>query len=312
MAKTDIPFKQLFQRRPTDWVRYVEPKAQEDWIRQYQTNFAPKKESRLDNVFEVEAPQETYFVNFEPMGYFDVALPARMLRYRSDIWESTLCQGKGTPPIRQVVIFLYKHCDNKNHQLSDRWRESITLDYNYKVIRVWQEFRKTVIDNELVGLYPLLPLMKGDKEREEPRQVLKESIAVVSKVKDESLKLDLLAALAIMAGGKYEGKLIHSLIRREMIMESPIYQEWVKEERAEAEARGEARGIDKGKAEKAQDAICKILNKRLGVESLPLQHKVRVITSESALDWILDQVIDVTTKEAAQDIINTAILESIQ
>lgn len=306
MAKTDIPFKQLFQRRPTDWVRYIEPEAQEDWIRQYQTNFAPKKESLLDNVFEVEAPQGTYFVNFEPMGYYDVALPARMLRYRSDIWESTLYEGKGTPPVRQVVIFLYRHCDNNNHHLSDHWGEEATLKYNYKVIRVWQESRKTVIDNELIGIYPLLPLMKGDQEKEEPRQVLEESIAVVSKVKDKSLKLDLLAALAIMAGGKYKGELICSLIRREMIMESPIYQEWVKEERAEAEARG----IGIGKAKKAQDAICKILNKRLGVESFPLQQKVRNITSESALDWILDQVIDVATKEAAQDIINTAILES--
>lgn len=210
-------------------------------------------------------------MNFEPMGYYDVALPARMLRYRSDIWEST-------------------------------------LEYNYKVIRVWQESRKTVIDNELIGLYPLLPLMKGDQEKEEPRQVLEESIAVVSKVRDESLQMDLLAALAIMAGGKYKGELIHSLIRRETIMESPIYQEWVKEERAEAEARGEARGVGKGKS----DAICKFLQKKFGAESLSLQQKVRNITSASALDWILDQVIDVTTKEAAQDIINTAILELVQ
>jgi hypothetical protein len=55
----------------------------------------------------------------------------------------------------------------------------------------------------------------------------------------------LLAAMAIMAGGRYAPELIRTMIRREMVMESPIYKEWVKEERAEAEVRG----IGKGKAE---------------------------------------------------------------
>lgn len=89
-------------------------------------------------------------------------------------------------------------------------------------------------------------------------------------------------------------------------MQSPIYREWVKEERAEAEARG----IDKGKAEKAQDAICKILNKRIGLDSLGLQQQVRTITSEPILDWIFDEIVDITSKEAAKSVIETAIKQS--
>jgi predicted transposase YdaD len=150
--------------------------------------------------------------------------------------------------------------------------------------------------------------MKGDREKEEPKQVLSESIATIQKVEDVSLQQDLLAAMAIMAGGRYAPELIRTMIRREMVMESPIYQEWVKEERTEAEARGEARGIGKGKA----DAICKILNKRLGLDSLKLQQQVRTITSEPVLDWIFDEIVDITSKEAAKNIIETAIKQSRQ
>ena len=308
MPRIDIPIKRLFQRRPADWVRYVQPECQEDWIRQYKTEYTPKKESRLDNVFEVEDPNGPYLVNFEPMGYYDVALPARMLRYRSDIWEATLYEGKGTPAIRQVVVFFYRENDNKVHRLHDCWGEAATLDYTYRVIRIWEEPRQPVIEKELIGLYPLLPLMKGNRKKEEPGQVLSESIAAIQKVEDVSLQQDLLVAMAIMTGGRYAPELIRTMIRREMVMESPIYQEWVKEERTEAEARG----IGKGKAEKAQDAICKILNKRLGLDSLKLQQQVRTITSEPVLDWIFDEIVDITSKEAAKNIIETAIKQSQQ
>jgi len=200
-----------------------------------------------------------------------------------------------------VVVFFYRKNDNKVHRLNDRWGEAATLDYTYRVIRIWEEPRQPVIEKELIGLYPLLPLMKGNGKKEEPKQVLSESIATIQKVEDVSLQQDLLAAMAIMAGGRYAPELIRTMIRREMVMESPIYQEWVKEERTEAEVRGEVRGIGKGKAEKAQDAICKILNKRLGLDSLKLQQKVRTITSEPVLDWIFDEIVDITSKEAAKN-----------
>lgn len=64
-------------------------------------------------------------------------------------------------------------------------------------------------------------------------------------------------------------------------MEPPIYQEWVKQERAE----GRAEGRIEGKTEKAQDAICKILYRKVGIGSLELQQMVKTIASEPLLDW---------------------------
>jgi len=116
MPRIDIPIKRLFQRRPADWARYVQPGCREEWVNTFKTNYTPKKESRLDSVLEINDPSGPYLLNCEPMGYRDKALPARMLRYRSDIWEATLIDGKGTPPIRQVVMFFYMDDDNSLHQ----------------------------------------------------------------------------------------------------------------------------------------------------------------------------------------------------
>ena len=152
MPKIDLPIKRLLQQRPADWVKYILPDCQEEWIKPYYTEFVPKQESRLDKVIEVDDPRGTYLINFEPMGYYDIKLPARMLRYRGDIWEYTLSKGKGTPPIKQIVIFFYSEHDSKNHLLTDYWGKATMLRYTYRVIQVWEESRQQVIDKQLVGL----------------------------------------------------------------------------------------------------------------------------------------------------------------
>lgn len=198
MPRIDIPIKRLFQRRPADWARYVQPGCKEEWVKPYKTEYTPKKESRLDNVLEIDDPSGPYLLHFEPMGYRDEALPARVLRYRSDIWEVTLAGSRGTPSIHQVVMFFYKEDDNGLHRLSDRW-DSGGLEYSYTVIRVWEERRQPVITAKLVGLYSLLLLMKGEDAKESPKQALKKCIDAVQEIEDELLRRGLLATMAILA-----------------------------------------------------------------------------------------------------------------
>jgi len=149
------------------------------------------------------------------------------------------------------------------------------LEYACTVIRVWEERRQPIIAAGLVGLYPLLPLMKGEIKDETPEQALKESISVVQEIQDEALQLDLLAAMAILAGGKYSSDMVLSMIRGEMVMESPIFQEWVKDAETSARIAGIAEGEAKGKAEMTQEAICKYLEVRFDTASLVLQQRVR-------------------------------------
>ncbi|MDA8334580.1 MAG: hypothetical protein M0Z41_06245 [Peptococcaceae bacterium] len=281
MPRIDTPVKRLFHLRPADWARYMDPDCREEWVGFFQTDFTPRKESRLDNVLEIADPAGPYLLNLEPMGYRDVTLPARMLRYRSDVWEATLTKDKGTPAIRQVVIFFYEDDDNGLHRLRDRWDGGI-LDYAYTVLRVWEQYRQDVVEARLVGLYPLLPLMKGGKADETPREAMEESIRAVQEVEDEAVRKDLLAVMAILVGGRYSPELVRSMIRREMIMESAVFQEWVKDIVEEKTAEAEAKG--------RQEAICKFLNTRFGDISRDLQGRVKRIGNVETLDAILDRI----------------------
>ncbi|MQL53268.1 hypothetical protein GFC01_13580 [Desulfofundulus thermobenzoicus] len=65
MPKIDIPVKRLVQRRPGDWVKYLNPVCAEDRISPFKSEYIPRAESRLDNVFEVEDPGGCYPVNLE-------------------------------------------------------------------------------------------------------------------------------------------------------------------------------------------------------------------------------------------------------
>jgi hypothetical protein len=101
--------------------------------------------------------------------------------------------------------------------------------------------------------------------------------------------------MAIMAGGRYAPELIRTMIRREMVMESPIFQEWVKD--------AETRARIAGKAEMAQDSICKYLEVRFDTASLGLQQRVRSITDLDELNRIMNSIYTAGTIDDAQAII---------
>ncbi len=135
--------------------------------------------------------------------------------------------------------------------------------------------------------------MKG-KEGEEAERVLQESITVVSKIKNEALRQDLLAVMGILAGGKYAAEVVYSMIRREMVMQSPVYQEWAKEERIE------------GRIEEAREAICKFMVRRFGADPDEITQKIGQISSLEILDKLMEELFAANTKEEAQNIVGNS------
>lgn len=113
MANIDIPIKRLMQSRIQDWVKFLVPDCSEEWINEMDTAKVPaKKESRLDKLILIDSPAEKFILNIEPQGYLDYNMPARMLRYRADIWEYTMGMGLGLPSIKQAVIYFHREHDN--------------------------------------------------------------------------------------------------------------------------------------------------------------------------------------------------------
>ena len=137
-------------------------------------------------------------------------MPARMLRYRSDIWEYTIQKHMGTPSIKQAVIYFFKEHDNKRYDLSDRWGLEETLKFSYRSIKVWEMKKCPVIEKKLVGLYPILPLMEKSED-ETDENILKDTISVIKTVDNEALQADLLAVTSILASERFTSDLVKNI-----------------------------------------------------------------------------------------------------
>ncbi len=221
------------QSKIGDWVKLLVPGCDDDWVKEMDPSKVPaKKESRLDKLVLIDSPDERFILNIEPQGYLDYKMPARMLRYRADIWEYTMDIGLDMPSIKQAVIYFYKEHDNKKHFLVDECDGEETLKYSYEAIKIWEIKSNLVIDQKLEGLYPLIPLMDSGDDTEE--EIIENTIEVINTVELTALRSDLLAVMTILAGEKFTSELVTKYVRREMLMGSPIYKEWVEEERKEA------------------------------------------------------------------------------
>ncbi len=134
MPKVEIPIKWLIQRRPKDWISYLLPQHEDTPFDVIIPDMVPKAESRMDSLWKLRDGEGSY-LHFEPQAYLDVAFPARMLRYRADIWEYTLSKGEGAPPIIQVVLFICSKHENKINRFEDFTHEEIGISYGYRILR---------------------------------------------------------------------------------------------------------------------------------------------------------------------------------
>ena len=256
--KSDVPIKRLLQIRPEDWVAFLFPELDEIRLTDMAADVVPKAESRMDNVKMVNSE---FVCHIEPNGYLDRVIPARMLRYRADIWEYTMSKDGKTPPVSQTLILFFEKHDNKVHSLKDESFEGQRLDYCYKVVRVWEIEPDDVLKRKLLGLYPLLPLMKHEQGKSAD-VIIGEAIEAIRTVSDEVLQSDFLSVMSILAGEKFSKEFVKKFIRREQLMESELFNEWVAEFVEEGEKRGIERGIEK------MAAAIKMLMKKQDVDEI--------------------------------------------
>lgn len=293
MAKTDIPSKRLIQLKPDDWAKFALNTNEEIRLEEMKSEKNPKVESRLDSLFWIESEKERFILNLEPQGYYDKSLAARMLRYRADIWEYTTWKNLGTPSIKQVVIFFYEKDDNNIHELNDDRKGNNKIDYSYDVLRVWEIKKAYVIDNRLEGLYSLLPLMKKETN-ETDEEIIENTVRIIETIEDEALRQDSLAAMVAVTSDKYSSTLIRKYVRREMLMNSPLFKEWAEEERKEA-----AIDINKSK-------IIEILTKKFDFIPKDIKKDLDQIDDIGILDNLFSKAIDVKSIEEFRALLEKA------
>ena len=75
-------------------------------------------------------------------------------------------------------------------------------------------------------MYPLLPLTSHRKKMRKT-EVLQSAVSTISTVSDPVCRADLFAAMSILAEAKYSKDFVKMFVRREMLMQSALFEEWV-------------------------------------------------------------------------------------
>lgn len=295
MAKTDIPSKRLIQLRPDDWAKLVLKDNNDIVLTEMKPDKNPKVESRLDSLFWIKGRQENFILNIEPQGYYEASLPARMLRYRSDIWEYTIGKAIGIPSIKQVVVFFYPKDDNKVHQLKDERSDDSNISFSYDVIKIWEIKKDYIIDNKLIGLYSLLPLMRIE-QGETDEEIIAKSVKIIETINDATLRSDSLAAMSIMSTIKYSSTLIKKYVRREMLMSSPLFEEWVEEERKEA--------AEKARKDAIREKIIELLEMKFDIISKNTKEYITSINDNDVLNRLFAKAVKVVKIEDFQELLD--------
>ena len=100
-------------------------------------------------------------------------------------------------------------------------------------------------------------------------EIIKSAIDIINTVSDPVCKADLLAAMSMLAEARYSKDLVQMFVRREMLMESALFEEWVSDFVEEAVEEAEQKTEQKVREEIATallntgqtpDYVAKIVN----------------------------------------------------
>lgn len=149
--------------------------------------------------------------------------------------------------IRQFVIYL---SPTKSDLVYQTVYEVPGLRAEFEVFRIWEQ--PTELFLESTGLLPLAVLTNNPDKVQTLRQVA----AKVEAIPDKRVQSNVAASAGILAGLQLEKGLINQLLRREIMHQSVIYQEWIEE--------GRQKGRQEGRQEGERSLILRQLTRRIG------------------------------------------------
>lgn len=191
-----------------------------------------------------------------------------------------------------IITLIYKLTNLLYNDLGYQGTQGLN---QYDVIKIWELKKDYIIDNKLKGLYSLLPLMQIEPG-ETDEDIIAKSVKVIETIEDEALRGDSLAAMSIMSSDRYSSTLIQKYVRREMLMNSPLYEEWVSEERKEA--------AEKATKKARQDTIIELLAEKFDFVPKPLREKISQINDEDIMSELIRKVIKTSSLEEYEDLLD--------
>jgi predicted transposase/invertase (TIGR01784 family) len=155
--------------------------------------------------------------------------------------------------IIQIVIYLTPTGSELVHQTVF---ETEVMRHQFQVIRLWEQPTQPFL--EATGLLPLAVLTQTPDKAQTLRQVA----AKIEAIPEKRVQSNIAAASGILAGLKLERDFINQVLRKDIMQQSVIYQEWMEE------------GALKGE----QSLVLRLLTRRVGEMPPELRTKVQSLS----------------------------------
>ena len=250
--------KLLAEKYPLDFARWLLPEEPRE-IKVLKTELSIEP-IRADFLTFLQTEHRILHIEFQTKATSNTPIPLRELDYYVRLTRQYKI------PVTQVVIFL-QETNHENAFIEAYVSETTT--HRYCVIRMWEQDSALFLNN--LALLPLAPLTRTNS----PQGLLSQISENVAKIVDRETKQDIAAYTEILAGLRFEKKLIRQLLSEEIMQESVIYQDIFQ--------KGEQRG--------EQRTVIRQLNRRFVEIDLSLLNRVRMLTVDK-LDDLAEALLD--------------------
>jgi predicted transposase YdaD len=263
--------KLLAEKYPLDFARWLLPEEPQS-VKVLKTELSIEP-IRADIVTFLKSENQILHIEFQTLSTSRKPIPLRVIDYYIRLKRLyTECT------IIQVVIFL-QETEDKNAFINVY--QDVNTTHYYQVIRMWEQDPVLFLNNP--ALLPLAPLTRTNA----PQDLLSQVAESVAKIEEIEIKRDIVACTEILAGLRFEKKLISQLLREDIMRESVIYQDILQKGEEKGRKEGEKRGEQQGE----QRTIIRQLNRRFGELDSSLVDRIKTLNIDK-LDNLADALLD--------------------
>lgn len=301
MGDFDITLKRLSDEFTLDYVRFVLDDEKINLIDKIDVSKIDKELPLLTRETDclvriAEEGEKEFILHIEFQAEYTKDAPDRMFGYTYRVYE------KYNLPVYSVLLLLKKTSVEIKTKTEIEVRDLKSLWHEYKAIKLWEIEAEKILAKKIKGLYPLLPLMKTDKSGEE---IITEASELIEKeIPDIEQKADAYVALKIFSIIGFSTSLVDKILkRRDIMLQSPVYQEILQEGRILGIKEGEMLGIEKGIEKRVKEDILEILGERFGFISLELEREVKGLQGITVCDILLRKAVKVSSIEEFKELL---------
>jgi predicted transposase YdaD len=237
----DVTTKVLVKNFPQDYVRLVF-KNEATKIELLNVEL-PAAKHYTDVLVKVTVAGETFIFHLEFFSSHEKVAPARMHGYSARI-------AAIYPELGIYGVALYLNEEDRDKPFPDFYEKWILGErrsyHKFDVIKVWELAADDVLRQQIIGLLPVIALMKHKQDATE-KDIRAAIDLVQQKVEDAGLRAEMFAALYLFSGLKQLRALVKKLLTEanmlELLKKSESYQEILAEGREEGGAKSFIRSI---------------------------------------------------------------------